>query len=361
MASLLYSPALGAVETVREIVWSPLLSGPLLVAVTAAPDAVRDAAASVAKRLSLPYPLVASLNIQHVKTTLSIFFALTLIRQLNRKLNVMASNSWRLLSSSGWNWPDEIAVVTGGSSGIGQNIVEKLVARGLRVAVLDVQDLPKALQGNPRIRFYRCDVTTSESVSAAAEAVRRELGHPSILINNAGITSPASILKMSESYLRKIFAVNCIAHWITTQEFLPRMIQVNKGHIVTVASIASFVALPTGVDYSATKAGALAFHEGLACELKHVYKAPNIMTSIIHPNFVNTPLLDDVADQLMRSGVRMLTSDDVAEQTVAQVMSKRGGQVIIPASVSIVSGIRGWPTWLQEVLRDVLGRSVVIS
>lgn len=134
------------------------------------------------------------------------------------------------------------------------------------------------------------------------------------------------------------------------------MIQTNNGHVITVASIASFVTLPTGADYSASKSGALALHESLACELKHYYKAPNVLTRVVHPNFVRTPLLEESSDYLERSGVRMLTAEQVAGPVVAQLESRRGGQLIIPRSASSTSGIRGWPTWLQELLRDILGR-----
>jgi len=269
---------------------------------------------------------------------------------------MMAHNSWRLSAASNWSWTNEIAVVTGGSSGIGLSIVQRLTGMGIQVAVLDVQDLPKELQTNERVRFYRCDVTTVESVAEAADAVRRELGHPTILINNAGITSPMPILKMSESFLRKIMGVNLMSLWFTTQQFLPRMIQLNKGHIITVASIASFVALATGADYSATKAGALSFHESLASEIKHFYKAPNVLTTVVHPNFVRTPLVEGFVDRLERGGVRLLTPDDIAKEVVAQIKRRRGGQLIVPKSASAVSGIRGWPTWLQEILRDMIGK-----
>jgi NAD(P)-dependent dehydrogenase (short-subunit alcohol dehydrogenase family) len=359
MTSLLYSPALDVGASLQEVVLSPLFSGTLLFAVTYAPgaDAVRDALINLASRLPLG-ALPSNSGFSTTTTTaLSAFFALSVVLQLNRTLNMMAANSWRLTASKGWDWPNEIAVVTGGSSGIGKDITEKLAALGVRVAVLDIQDLPKTMANDSRIRFFECDVTSPESLAAAADGVRQEFGHPSILINNAGITSPDPILKMAPSFLRKIFSVNCISHWLTVQQFLPHMIQMNKGHVVTIASIASFVALPTGADYSASKAAALAFHESLTCELKHIYKAPNVLTTVVHPNFVRTPLIAGVADQLEKAGVRMLTTEQVADPIVAQLMSRRGGQLIIPSFATPISGIRGWPTWLQELIRDTLGRS----
>ncbi|KAH7161770.1 hypothetical protein EDB81DRAFT_925474 [Dactylonectria macrodidyma] len=357
MSSLLYSPAIEHVSRLGRIILSPFLSGPLLLAVTYAPEAVRDALAPIVDKL--PDHVASSLNLANAQTALQILVGLGVLRQINQTLNTMAHNSWRLTASKGWNWPDEIAVVTGGSSGIGKSIVERLVSLGVRVAVLDVQDLPKDLQANRRVSFYRCDVTSTESVAEAADAVRRELGHPSILINNAGITQPTPILKMPESFLRRIFGVNLMSLWFTTQQFLPRMIQLNKGHVVTVASIASFIALATAADYSATKAGALAFHESLACELKQYYKAPNVLTTVVHPNFVRTPLVEDFVDRLESSGVRLLTPDQIASEVVDQIKSKRGGQLIVPNSASAISGIRGWPTWIQELLRDTIGRGAV--
>ncbi|KAI1359096.1 hypothetical protein F5Y08DRAFT_91847 [Xylaria arbuscula] len=353
-SSLLYSRALDLGPPLRDIFLSPLVSGPILLAVAQAPDVVQDLVSKLANGLQW---LLPNLNLSTIVTALRILFAVSVVRRLNRALNTIAANSWRLMPSKDWDWPNEIAVVTGGSSGIGKLVVEKLVAQGLRVAVLDIQDIPKSMDSNTRIRFFRCDVTSAESVKEAADAVRRDMGNPSILINNAGITNPMPILQMSESYLRKIFGVNTISHWFTVQQFLPHMIEMNKGHVVTVASLASFVALPTAADYSASKASALAFHESLTSELKHCYGAPDVMTTVVHPNFVRTPLIEGWADHLENSGVRMLTSEDVAEPIVKQILSRRAAQIIIPRSTTMISAIRGWPTWIQELIRDTLGRS----
>jgi len=231
----------------------------------------------------------------------------------------------------------------------------------VRVAVLDVQGLPKDLEDNVLVHFYQCDVTSSESVGAAADSVRKDIGHPSILINNAGVAQPHSIMKTDEKFLRKIIGVNLMSMWFTTQQFLPNMIEHNKGHIITMASRASFLALSTAADYSATKAGALSFHESLTAEIKHQHKAPGILTTVVHPNFVKTPLIAHISGKLEKSGMQLLTSEQVADDVVDRIESKRGGQLIIPGSIpfSLLSGIRGWPTWLQEVLRDGVARGSV--
>ncbi|KAI1162049.1 NAD(P)-binding protein [Nemania serpens] len=347
--------------SLNGLVLSPLLSGPLLLAATYAPDVVRRVVLNLATRVPGLRAPPSNFNFSTATTVLGVVFALGVLHKLNRALNTIAANSWRLSISKGWDWPNEIAVVTGGSSGIGRLVVEKLAALQIHVAVLDIQNLPRTMEDNSHIHFFKCDVSSSKSVAAAADAVRQKIGHPSILVNNAGIVNPMPILKMSESDLRRIFGVNTISHWLTVQQFLPHMIQLNKGHVVTVASIASFMALPTAADYSASKAAALSFHEALTCELKHCYKAQNVLTTVVHPDFVHTPLIEEYTGHLELAGAKILTTEQVAEPIVAQIISRRGGQLIIPNFMALVSGIRGWPTWLQEFVRDVLGRSSLQS
>ncbi|KAI0136795.1 hypothetical protein BJ170DRAFT_30908 [Xylariales sp. AK1849] len=328
---------------------SPFVSGFLLAILGDFSQPVREA-------LIRYLPLPPTTTLRGYKKGIRVLFVLAVVRLVGNALSNWALNNWRLSPQRVCDWKREIAVVTGGSSGIGQKLVEGLVRKGTRVAVLDVQPLPTSMQDNANIRYFECDVTSATSVAKAADAVRGDLGHPTILINNAGIARPTPILKTSDANLRKTFEVNTISHWTTTKEFVPHMIEVNEGHVVTIASLASFVALPTGADYSASKASALAFHEALRCELKHLYKAPGVMTTIIHPNFVQTPLIEDIADRLKEFGTKLLTSDDVANQVLTQVFSRKGGQVIIPSGASFLSGLRGWPMWIQELVRDGVGR-----
>lgn len=129
------------------------------------------------------------------------------------------------------------------------------------------------------IHFFKADVTSSSEIAEAAAAIRKVVGEPTVLINNAGIARCQTILGASEDSIRKTFEVNTIAHFWTIREFLPAMIKKDHGHVVTIASLASFVVHAQNVDYSCTKASALAFHEGLASELKHRYNAPNVRTT----------------------------------------------------------------------------------
>jgi short-subunit dehydrogenase len=111
-----------------------------------------------------------------------------------------------------------------------------------------------------------------------AAKIRKAHGDPTVLINNAGIGAEGTILDKAEATVRKTFEVNSLSHFLTVKEFLPSMIKRNHGHVVTVASAASFVSIGEMVDYSCTKASALAFHEGLTQEIRYWYGAKKVRT-----------------------------------------------------------------------------------
>ena len=79
------------------------------------------------------------------------------------------------------------------------------------------------------VSYYKCDITSSPAVSETAAAIRRDVGPPSILVNNAGIAATHNILDTSEDFLEKLFRVNLLSHWITIKEFLPAMLEAQKG------------------------------------------------------------------------------------------------------------------------------------
>ena len=110
------------------------------------------------------------------------------------------------------------------------------------------------------------------------EQIRSAHGDPTVLVNNAGVGNDGTILDEPEAKIRQTFEVNTLSHFLTVREFLPAMVKKNHGHVITIASMASFVALGEMVDYCCTKASALAFHEGLSQELKYWYQAPKVRT-----------------------------------------------------------------------------------
>lgn len=208
------------------------------------------------------------------------------------------------------------------------------------------------------VHFFRCDITSKQDVDLAAREIEARLGHPSILCNNAGIAHAHTLLESTPEYLHKLFDVNIISQFYTLQAFLPHMVAQKKGHIVSTASLASFVTCAGLVDYAATKAGVLALHEGLHQELKHRFNAPQIKTSIVHPIYVRTPLVASYAESLKQTKATQIEPQTVANAVVKQILSKKSGQIVLPGWMGILSGLRGRSAWVQELIRDTTKHQV---
>lgn len=337
--------------------FDPLLTGPLLAILLYAPTQTIQAKFG-ATLFWNTIDLRGSICVVEVLVTIGV------IRTTNRALNSWAMNNWQIKAGSGWHWPSEIAVVTGGCSGIGRAIAETLVAHGIRAVILDVQKKPMDLATNDLLTYYHCDISKPSSIAETADKIRSDIGFPSILINNAGITGSHTILKTPNAFLDQIFATNILSHWRLVQQFVPHMVKENKGHIVTVASVNSFLTNSANADYVATKSAALAFHEGLTSELKIWYQASGVKTTIAHPSWVRTPLIEaSILQSGQDRGVleRMLKAEEVADVIVRQILSRRGAQLFIPDFAAPISWLKGLPNWTQEMVRDVFGKTSAVT
>ncbi|KAK5190440.1 hypothetical protein LTR96_009155 [Exophiala xenobiotica] len=191
------------------------------------------------------------------------------LRSLSGWLSQRALNHYT--SNSKWDWSKELVVITGGNSGIGAKIVERLASRGVKVIILDITEAKGQLS-------YQVDVGDLNAVRVSCDRIRSEHGHPTVLINNAGLALDATILGISMDDVQRTFSVNLFSHYQLVKEFLPHMIENDHGHIVTVASLAAHAPRTANVAYAASKAAALAFHEGLGLELALYYDAKKVRT-----------------------------------------------------------------------------------
>jgi short-subunit dehydrogenase len=210
------------------------------------------------------------------------------------------------------------------------------------------------------ITYFHCDITSRDAVRKTGEEIRAAIGPPSILINNAGIGVATNILDATPEGLRKIFEVNLISQFYTVQEFLPDMLAKKKGHIMATSSMAAFVGIAGTANYCCTKAGALAFYESLNQELKHRYNCPQIKTSIVFPGWTKTRLVTAIEKDLKAAGAPpLMEPKTVADAMVKQILEARSGQIIMgPQGAGL---LRGFPSWIQERLRDKTAEHVKVN
>lgn len=279
--------------------------------------------------------------------TLQVLAILSVARRLNAFLNRRAINN-RVRDY--YNWNREVVVLTGGANGIGRQMVDLLGGRGIKVAVLDIQAPKDELPSTAR--FFECDITSSTAIGEVASRIRASLGEPTILINNAAILSGKTILEATEAQTRLMFEVNTLAHYHLAREFLPYMIRRNHGMVVTVASQAAYMTTPNMVDYSASKAAAVSFHEGLAAELVTRYKAPKVRTVLMTQGFTKTGLIDVLRPEDTWFNP-LLKPESVAETVVGMVLKGESGHAVIPGSSGWLTRVlRSWPWWMQNGLRN---------
>ncbi|KAI1082793.1 dehydrogenase/reductase SDR family member 8 [Whalleya microplaca] len=263
-----------------------------------------------------------------------------------------------------YDWPNEIAVVTGGAGGIGGHVVRLLAEQGLKVVVLDIQ--PMTFEAGPNVYYFKCDLTSTANLAEVANQIRDEVGEPTILVNNAGVARGKTILGTTEADLKFTFDVNLFAHYRTVQEFLPHMVKKNHGMVVTIASYAAWITVPNMVDYGATKAAATSFHEGLAAELKTRYSAPKVRTVLVNQGYTKTALFTGY-----HNGAPFLSPtlepESVAEAICKQIFTGKSGQVVTPAFGNVLQGLSCMPHWYsyslrakgETIMRNFNGRQVI--
>ena len=174
-----------------------------------------------------------------------------------------------------------VAVVTGGCSGIGAATVTRLTDDGCTVAVFDLPGSP-----GPHIDV---DVSDPASVEAAVKEVLGRHGRIDVLVNNAGIGRPEArrCHETSVSDFDRIVAVNVRGPFLCARAVLPAMIEQGSGHIIQLASVASWVSMQGRCAYTTSKGAALMFAKSLAVD----YARHGIRSNAILPGPVETPLL----------------------------------------------------------------------
>lgn len=186
---------------------------------------------------------------------------------VNDCLNKWFANNWTATKRGEWDWDREIVVATGGSSGLGASIVQKLLAKNPRttIVIIDFAPLSWTLPAGAKIHYYQADLSNPDVVRNVCEKVRAEVGHPTVLVNNAGIARGYTVMEGTYHDVELTIKTNLTAPFLLVKEFLPDMVKHDHGHIVNVCSMSSVVAPPGIVDYAASKNGILSLHEVGVC------------------------------------------------------------------------------------------------
>jgi len=219
-----------------------------------------------------------------------------------------------------------VAVVTGGASGIGAAIVERLRDDGARVAIFD-REIPAGLAD-----AYGVDVTDDATVRAGVDAVAADMGGIDIVVNNAGIGAQGTIEANPDDEWHRVFDVNVVGMVRVARAALPWLRKSRAAAIVNTCSIAATVGLPERALYGATKGAVLSLTLQMAAD----HLREGIRVNAVNPGTADTPwvgrLLDAASDPAAERAAlnarqphgRLVAADEVAD-AVAYLVSPRAG------------------------------------
>jgi 3-oxoacyl-[acyl-carrier protein] reductase len=192
-----------------------------------------------------------------------------------------------------------VAIVTGGAQGIGAAVTRRLAADGLAVAVLDrlpdgAREVAEGIRaGGGRAAAFAVDVTDEASVTEAVTAVAGDLGSPTVLVNNAGITRDNLLFKMSVEDWESVMAVHLRGAFLLSRAVQKYMVDAGEGRIVNMSS-GSALGNRGQANYSAAKAGIQGLTKTLAIELGRF----GVTANCVAPGFIETDMTRTTAQRL---------------------------------------------------------------
>jgi NAD(P)-dependent dehydrogenase (short-subunit alcohol dehydrogenase family) len=189
---------------------------------------------------------------------------------------------------------DKVALVTGGSQGIGEAIATRFAEEGASVAVVASASLDKARSVCERLgrgaRPYVCDVSRFDAAATLARQVEHDYGHVDIVVNGAGLFYATPVGATAEADYDRMAGTNLKGTWNVITHVAPLMVKRKSGKILNIASVAGVMGIGTFAVYCATKAGIIMMTRALACEL-----APHgINVVCLAPGNTATPMNEDI-------------------------------------------------------------------
>lgn len=191
---------------------------------------------------------------------------------------------------------EEVAVVTGGASGIGLATTKKLLSEGANVVILDLkmdEEIINSLGEN--VLYLKCDVSNEENVKNCIEEIIKKFNYIDYLVANAGIGGSASKPhEVSMDEWNKVISVNQTGIFLLNKYVINEMLKNGKGAVVNTSSMYGLVGSTTSFAYSASKGAINQMTRSLAL----TYARDNIRVNAIAPGYVDTPILSMVPDNI---------------------------------------------------------------
>jgi NADP-dependent 3-hydroxy acid dehydrogenase YdfG len=246
----------------------------------------------------------------------------------------------------------KVVAITGGARGIGLATARACAARGMKVAIgdVDVAEAEQAVIGVPGAIALPLDVTTRESFADFLDQIDAQLGPVDVLINNAGIMPLGPFVDEDDITAQRQIDINVNGVLFGMKLILPRFLARGTGHLVNIASSAGKAGVPGGATYSGTKHFVVGVSEAVRGELRDT----PIEVSCVMPVLVNTELAVGTEES---RGVKRVQPEDVADEIISALERPRF-DVFVPRSVGAISQVSAM---LPRGPREALGRALKVD
>ena len=195
---------------------------------------------------------------------------------------------------------DQVAIITGGTRGIGRGIAELFAEQGAKVIITGrspensaAAEINSTINPDHAVKYIGCDMADREAINTLIESVLKDYGRIDILINNAGITGDTLFIRMSDEQWNSVIDTNLNAVFHITQPVIKAMSKQKSGAIVNMSSVVGLHGNPAQVNYATTKAGLIGFTKSLAKE----YGRRGIRVNAIAPGFIRTEMTDKLPEE----------------------------------------------------------------
>ena len=259
---------------------------------------------------------------------------------------------------------DQVALVTGGSSGIGKQIARDLLDRGAYVTIIsdDRRRLNRAYSQlskvSANIDIEVCDVRIQERLDEMAQRVLRKHGHVDVLINNAGYAIYRSFEESSVEEVLDILDVNLCGAMRCTKAFLPSMIMRREGRIVNISSIAGELIITPNAAYCAAKHGMVAWSRAIRLELARF----NIAVNVVCPGRTGTSFHDHPSfrrrDVYRRKSTRSLSVEKVSLEVLNAIRRDRAVAYVPRKIGAIVWALNALPHVTRPIWDRIMHRRI---
>ncbi|CAK7000664.1 beta-ketoacyl-ACP reductase [Tissierella sp. P1] len=204
---------------------------------------------------------------------------------------------------------NKVALITGGSRGIGKEIALELAKNGVNIAITYVNNLEKAKGVLDDIKSYgvkavaiKANVSVEEDVLRMIKTIEEELGTIDILVNNAGVTKDNLIIRMKEEDWDEVMDVNLKGTFLCTKAVSRIMMKKKYGKIINITSVVGIIGNAGQGNYSASKAGVIGFTKSMARELA----SRGIRVNAIAPGFIETDMTDVLKDEIKEAMLKSI-------------------------------------------------------